>query len=35
VLYTAERHNVAIATFDDDLAARATDLGLTVATSDR
>jgi len=35
VLYTAEHHNAAIATFDHDLAARATDLGLTVATSER
>ena len=33
VLYTAERHSAAIATFDDTLAARARDLGLSVATS--
>ena len=33
VLYSAEQHNAAIATFDDKLAARAADLGLTVATS--
>jgi toxin FitB len=33
VLYSAERHNAAIATIDDKLAARAADLGLTVATS--
>jgi predicted nucleic acid-binding protein len=32
VLYTAERHDAAIATLDDKLAARAADLGLTVAT---
>jgi predicted nucleic acid-binding protein len=30
-LYTAVRHNAAIATFDDALAKRATNLGLTVA----
>ena len=34
VLYSAEQHNAAIATFDDKLAARAADLGLTVATSE-
>ena len=33
VLYTAERHNAAIATFDDTLASRAGNLGLTVATT--
>jgi predicted nucleic acid-binding protein len=33
VLYSAEQHNAAIATFDDKLAARAAELGLTVATS--
>jgi predicted nucleic acid-binding protein len=33
VLYSAEQHSAAIATFDDKLAARAADLGLTVATS--
>jgi predicted nucleic acid-binding protein len=33
VLYTAERHNAAIATFDDALAKRATDFGLTVAAT--
>jgi predicted nucleic acid-binding protein len=33
VLYSAEQHNAAAATFDDKLAARAADLGLTVATS--
>ncbi len=33
VLYSAEQHNAAIATFDDKLAARAAHLGLTVATS--
>ena len=33
VLYTAERHNAAIATFDDALADRATNIGLTVATA--
>jgi len=32
VLYSAEQHNAAIATFDDKLAARAAELGLTVAT---
>ena len=31
VLYTAVRHNAAIATFDDALVKRATNLGLTVA----
>jgi predicted nucleic acid-binding protein len=31
VLYTAEHHDAAIATFDEKLAARATDLGLLVA----
>jgi hypothetical protein len=30
VLYTAEQHQAEIATFDDQLAARAADLGLTV-----
>ena len=33
VLFTAEQHSAAIATFDDTLAARARDLGLTVATN--
>ena len=33
VLYSAEQHNAAIATFDDNLAARAADLGLTVAAT--
>ena len=33
VLYTAEQHSAAIATFDDRLAARASDLGLALATS--
>ncbi len=33
VLYTAEHHHAAIATYDDKLAARAAELGLTVATS--
>jgi toxin FitB len=33
VLYSAEQHSAAIATLDDKLAARAGDLGLTVATS--
>ncbi|BBX99283.1 type II toxin-antitoxin system VapC family toxin [Mycobacterium lacus] len=32
VLYTAEQHNAAVATFDDKLAARAADLGLVVAS---
>jgi predicted nucleic acid-binding protein len=32
VLYTAERHN-AIATFDDTVAKRATNIGLTVAAT--
>jgi predicted nucleic acid-binding protein len=32
VLYSAEQHNATIATLDDKLAARAADLGLTVAT---
>ena len=32
VLYTASQCNATIATFDDRLAARAVDLGLTVAT---
>jgi predicted nucleic acid-binding protein len=32
VLYTAEQHSAAIATFDDKLAARAADLGLTIAS---
>jgi predicted nucleic acid-binding protein len=31
VLYTAVRHNAAIATFDDTLAKRAKNIGLTVA----
>jgi predicted nucleic acid-binding protein len=31
VLYTAEQHSAAIATFDDRLAARASDLGLSIA----
>lgn len=30
VLYTAERHGAAIATFDDTLAARAGDIGISV-----
>ena len=30
VLYTAQHQNAAIATFDDKLAARAADLGLTL-----
>jgi hypothetical protein len=30
---TAEQHSAAIATFDDTLAARARDLGLTIATT--
>jgi predicted nucleic acid-binding protein len=33
VLYTAEWHKAAIATFDDTLANRATNIGLTVATT--
>lgn len=33
VLYTAEHHTAVIATFDDQLASRAVDLGLTVAGS--
>lgn len=33
VLYTAEHHDAAIATFDERLAARAVDLGLSVARS--
>jgi predicted nucleic acid-binding protein len=33
VLYTAEQHRAAIATFDDRLAARASDLGLSIATN--
>ena len=32
VLYTAERHNAALATFDEILANRAKHVGLTVAT---
>jgi predicted nucleic acid-binding protein len=32
VLYTAEQHNAAIATFDDKLAARAAEIGLTIMT---
>jgi predicted nucleic acid-binding protein len=35
VLYTAEHHQAEIATFDDQLAARAADLGLTVSTAER
>lgn len=31
VLYTAEHHAAAVATFDEKLAARAVDLGLTIA----
>lgn len=31
VLYTAEHHDAAVATFDEKLAARAVDLGLSVA----
>jgi len=34
VLYTAQQHSAAIATFDDRLAARASELGLTVATDE-
>jgi predicted nucleic acid-binding protein len=33
VLYSAEQHGADIATFDDRLAARATDLGITVVTN--
>lgn len=33
VLYTAIRHNATIATFDDTLAERANDIGLTVAAA--
>jgi predicted nucleic acid-binding protein len=33
VLYTAVRHNAAIATFDDTLAKRAKNIGLTVAAA--
>jgi predicted nucleic acid-binding protein len=33
VLYAAERHNAALATFDDTLANRAKDMGLIVATT--
>ena len=33
VLFAAEQHSAAIATFDDTLAVRARDLGLTVATN--
>lgn len=33
VLYSAEQHSAAIASFDGNLAARAADLGLTVATA--
>ena len=33
VLYTAEQHGAAIGTFDDRLAARATDLGITVVAN--
>ncbi len=35
VLYTAEQHSAAIATFDDRLAARASDLGLSIASSNQ
>jgi PIN domain len=35
VLYTAERHNAAIATFDDTLATGAKNIGLTVAATPR
>lgn len=35
VLYTAEHHDAAVATFDDRLATRATDLGLAVARPSR
>ena len=33
VLYTAEHHSAVIASFDEKLAGRAADLGLTVASS--
>lgn len=33
VLYTAEQHSAAIATFDDRLAAPAADLGLTIVNN--
>ena len=33
VLYTAERHSAALATFDDTLANRAANIGLTVAAT--
>ena len=33
VLYTAVRHNAAVATFDDTLAKRAKNIGLTVAAA--
>jgi hypothetical protein len=33
VLYTAEQHSAGIATLDDGLAARASDLGLSIATN--
>jgi predicted nucleic acid-binding protein len=33
VIYAAEQHDATIATLDDKLAARAADLGLTVATA--
>jgi predicted nucleic acid-binding protein len=33
VLYTAEQHSAAIATFDDRLATRAAALGLTIVTN--
>jgi predicted nucleic acid-binding protein len=33
VLYTAERHSAALATFDDTLANRAATIGLTVAAT--
>jgi len=32
VLYTGEQHSAAIATFDDKLAARASDLGLSIVS---
>lgn len=35
VLYTAVRHAASVATFDEKLAARATDLGVAVATTTR
>jgi len=33
VLYTAERHHAAIATFDETVAERATNMGLTIAAT--